>query len=46
MSNSGTAGSFHIWEGGPQSCTFPSGVTFGWNIPSNAQSQPNYSSVG
>jgi hypothetical protein len=46
MSNSGTADSFHIWEGGPQSCTFPSGVTFGWNIPANAQSQADFSYVG
>ncbi|KAH6621524.1 hypothetical protein B0J18DRAFT_229071 [Chaetomium sp. MPI-SDFR-AT-0129] len=37
---------YHIWEGSSQSCTFPTGVTFSWNIPSNAQSQPNYSSVG
>ncbi|KAH6622684.1 hypothetical protein F5144DRAFT_517088 [Chaetomium tenue] len=37
---------YHVWEGGSQSCTFPTGVTFTWNIPSGAQSQPNYSSVG
>ncbi|KAG7285204.1 hypothetical protein NEMBOFW57_009825 [Staphylotrichum longicolle] len=43
---SGTSGQYHIWEGGPQSCTFPSGVTFSWNIPANAQSQADYTSVG
>ncbi|KAK4143178.1 uncharacterized protein C8A04DRAFT_12618 [Dichotomopilus funicola] len=37
---------WHQWEGGSQSCTFAStGVTFTWDIPSNAQSLPNYSSV-
>ncbi|KAK4235384.1 hypothetical protein C8A03DRAFT_17875 [Achaetomium macrosporum] len=47
VSSSGTAESYHIWEGSSQSCTFSStGVTFHWNIPSNAQSRPNYSSVG
>jgi len=45
-SSSGTSGSYHIWEGGSQSCTFPTGVKFSWNITSNAQSQPNYSTVG
>lgn len=43
---SSTSESYHIWEGSSQSCTFPTGVTFTWNIPSSAQSQPNYSSVG
>ncbi len=46
MSTSSTSGVYHIWEGGPQQCTFPSGVTFGWNIPSNAQAQADYTSVG
>ena len=46
MSSSSTPESFHIWEGGPQQCTFPSGVTFGWNIQSNAQSQANFAQVG
>ncbi|KAJ4290035.1 hypothetical protein N0V88_006837 [Collariella sp. IMI 366227] len=36
---------YHIWEGGEQSCTFPTGVTFKWNIPANAQLRPNYSFV-
>ncbi|KAK3306071.1 uncharacterized protein B0T15DRAFT_217630 [Chaetomium strumarium] len=47
VSSSGTSESYHHWEGSSQSCTFSStGVTFRWNIPGNAQSQPNYSSVG
>ncbi|KAK4215156.1 hypothetical protein QBC37DRAFT_282323 [Rhypophila decipiens] len=37
---------YYIWEGGSKSCTFPTGVTFTWNIPSNAQSQADYSWVG
>ncbi|KAG7294482.1 hypothetical protein NEMBOFW57_004556 [Staphylotrichum longicolle] len=41
-----TSEAYHVWEGGSQSCTFPSGVKFTWNIPSNAQSQANYSPVG
>ncbi|KAK3898428.1 hypothetical protein C8A05DRAFT_47261 [Staphylotrichum tortipilum] len=45
-SSSGTAWNYHIWEGGSQSCTFPTGVKFSWNISSNAQAQPNYSTVG
>lgn len=46
VSTSTTPESFHTWEGGPQNCTFPTGITFGWSIPSNAQSQPDFSSVG
>ncbi|KAE8454466.1 hypothetical protein EG329_000089 [Mollisiaceae sp. DMI_Dod_QoI] len=38
-------GTYH-WEGSPQSCTFTTGVTFSWNIASNAQSQPNFAYVG
>lgn len=44
-SRSGTR-SYHTWEGSTQSCTFGSGITFTWNIPSNAQSLPNYNYVG
>jgi len=39
-------GNLHTWEGGAQSCTFPTGVTFSWNIPSNAQSFALGASVG
>ncbi|KAK4099288.1 hypothetical protein N658DRAFT_453303, partial [Parathielavia hyrcaniae] len=39
-------GQSNIWKGGSQSCTFPSGVSFSWNIRSDAQSQPNYANVG
>jgi hypothetical protein len=46
VSSSGKEDDYHIWEGGSQSCTFPSGVKFTWNIPSGAQSLPNYNSVG
>ncbi|KAK4141366.1 uncharacterized protein C8A04DRAFT_31118 [Dichotomopilus funicola] len=46
VSTSTTPDSFHTWEGGPQNCTFPTGITFGWNIPANAQSKPDFSSVG
>ncbi|KAH6650438.1 hypothetical protein F5144DRAFT_588917 [Chaetomium tenue] len=46
VSTSSTPESFHTWEGGQQSCTFPTGVTFNWNIPANAQSQADFSSVG
>ncbi len=47
VSTSSTPEAFNNWEGGPQSCTFPStGVTFSWDIPSSARSQPNYSWVG
>ena len=46
MSSSTTSGGYHIWEGGAQQCTFSTGVTFGWNIASNAQSQADYTYVG
>ncbi|KAL2114894.1 hypothetical protein VTJ04DRAFT_10557 [Mycothermus thermophilus] len=39
-------GNFHIWEGYQQSCKFPTGVTFTWNIDKNAQSQKDYTYVG
>ncbi|KAK3403102.1 hypothetical protein B0T20DRAFT_17185 [Sordaria brevicollis] len=39
-------GVFNIWEGSTQSCTFSTGVTFTWYIPSNAQTLPDYSYVG
>ncbi|KAK4226279.1 hypothetical protein QBC38DRAFT_500487 [Podospora fimiseda] len=34
------------WEGGEKSCKFSTGVTFRWNIMSNAQSLANWSNVG
>ncbi|KAL1835502.1 hypothetical protein VTJ49DRAFT_6586 [Mycothermus thermophilus] len=37
---------FHIWEGGVQSCRFPNGVVFSWDITSTAQSQQDYTYVG
>ncbi|KAK1778231.1 hypothetical protein QBC45DRAFT_328947, partial [Copromyces sp. CBS 386.78] len=43
---SGLTEAYHIWKGNTQSCTFSSGVTFTWNIPSNAQSLQDYSYVG
>jgi hypothetical protein len=47
MSSTTAYETFHQWEGSSQSCTFAdTGVTFSWNIPANAQSLPNYSSVG
>jgi hypothetical protein len=44
--SSGNEEEYHTWEGGSQSCTFPTGVTFSWNIPPNAQSLPDYSYIG
>ncbi|KAL2143660.1 hypothetical protein VTI28DRAFT_10167 [Corynascus sepedonium] len=41
-----TEEAYHIWEGSEQSCTFPTGVTFTWNIPSDAQSRPDYTYIG
>ena len=46
MSSSTNETGYHIWEGSSQSCTFPTGVKFSWNINSNAQSLANYASVG
>ncbi len=46
VSTSTTLDQFHTWEGGPQSCTFPTGVTFNWDIPSSAHSQAAFSWVG
>ncbi|KAI1640729.1 hypothetical protein F4809DRAFT_350434 [Biscogniauxia mediterranea] len=38
---------YHLWEGSSQSCEFgQTGVSFSWNIESNAQSQATYSQVG
>ncbi|KAK3942813.1 hypothetical protein QBC46DRAFT_231582, partial [Diplogelasinospora grovesii] len=41
-----SSGNYYTWEGGSKSCTFPTGVTFTWDIESNAQSQANYAYVG
>ncbi|KAK4224307.1 hypothetical protein QBC38DRAFT_485810 [Podospora fimiseda] len=44
--NACTYGNIITWEGGYKSCTFPTGVTFWWNIVSNAQSYANFAVVG
>jgi hypothetical protein len=44
--SSGSDGLYNVWEGSEQSCTFPSGVSFSWNIQASAQSQANYAYVG
>ncbi|KAF2111871.1 hypothetical protein BDV96DRAFT_602901 [Lophiotrema nucula] len=36
---------YYHWEGAKDHCTFSSGVTFSWNLPSNAQNQATYSVV-
>ncbi|EGS18413.1 uncharacterized protein CTHT_0064390 [Thermochaetoides thermophila DSM 1495] len=46
MKTSYTEGDFHRWEGGEQSCRFPTGVTFKWGIIPNAQAFRDYSHVG
>ena len=46
MKNSRPEADYHWWEGGPQGCTFPSGVRFTWNIPNDAQSRDDYSYIG
>ncbi|KAK0717974.1 hypothetical protein B0T26DRAFT_606702, partial [Lasiosphaeria miniovina] len=37
---------WYQWEGGNKSCTFPSGITFSWEIPLDAQSNPDYTGIG
>ncbi len=39
MSTSLAVETYHTWEGGWQSCTFSTGVTFSWYIESGAVSQ-------
>lgn len=34
------------WEGGPRTVPFTTGVTFSWNIRSDALGLPNYTPVG
>ena len=39
-------GGVTVWEGFPESCEFSTGITFSWDIESNAKSQPYFSQVG
>ncbi|KAK3390289.1 hypothetical protein B0H63DRAFT_519519 [Podospora didyma] len=39
-------GGLTTWAAHPGSCTFSTGVTFLWNLVSNAQTYPNYAVVG
>ncbi|KAB5572320.1 hypothetical protein GE09DRAFT_1216884 [Coniochaeta sp. 2T2.1] len=40
------AGGTGTWEGSTQSCDFPTGTVFTWNIKSAAQSQNNFTPAG